>query len=91
VKVINGCEQDSTMGERWIIGEYKSKRCPVKEITQEGLEYLQAYRFYKQGQLPTKGGWLDQTNTFVEAVTLIDEEVAKVERLAQKNAPKQGR
>ena len=84
VKIINGCEQDSTMGERWEIGEYKLKRCPIKEITQEGLEYLEAYRFYKQGQLPMQGGWLDQTNTFVEMVGILDKEITKIEKETRK-------
>lgn len=83
VKVINGCEEDSTMGERWEIGQYKFKRCPIKLATQDGLEYLEAYRFYKQGQLPCRDGWLDQTQTFVEAIRIIDGEVNKIEKEIQ--------
>ncbi len=84
MKAINGCEKDSTMGERWIIGDYRLKRCPVKEMTHDGLIYLQAYKFYKQGQLPCVDGWLDQTNTFVEAVQVIDGVVAEIDREQQK-------
>jgi hypothetical protein len=56
----------------------------LKVLTQEGLEYLQAYKFYKQGQLPCKGGWLDQTQTFVEATGIIDAVVNEIEIESQK-------
>jgi hypothetical protein len=85
---MNGCEVDSTMGERWEIGNYKLKRCPLKVMTQEGLEFLEAYRFYKQGQLPCGGGWMDQAQTFIEAVGIIEEEVARAEKEVQRNQPK---
>lgn len=79
MKEINGCERDSNLGVRWEISNYKFSRCPLKEITQDGLEYLEAYRFYKNGILPIDGGWLDQSQCFVDAMGIIDIEVAKVE------------
>ena len=72
------------MGDRWVVGNYTFKRCPFKEITNKGMEYLQAYRFYKAGKLPCAGGWLDQTYSFVEAMGLIDKEVARVEKQQMK-------
>lgn len=84
MKAINGCDVDSTMGERWIIGDYKLKRCPLKEVTPEGLEYFEAYKFYKNGVLPMAGGWLDQAQSFIEAVRVIETEVGKIERLKNK-------
>ena len=68
------------MGERWEIGPYKLRRCPIKEMTQEGLDYLQAYKFYKQGQLPCAGGWMDHTNTLIQAFNVIEGEIAKIEK-----------
>lgn len=91
VKAINGCEEDSTMGERWEIGPYKLSRCPIKEITQDGIEYMTAYKFYKQGQLPMDGGWMDQAYTLLQAIGVIDEQVNEIERQAQRNRPTQGR
>lgn len=90
VKAINGCETDSTMGERWEIGPYKSSRCPIKEITSDGLEYMTAYRFYKQGQFPCVGGWMDQSKALLDAIQTIDEQVALIERQVQKQTT-QGR
>ena len=74
-----GCERDSNMGERWTIGQYKLKRCPLKEITQEGLEYIQAYKFYKNGLLPIPGGWINQAQPFIEAMGIIETEVTKAD------------
>jgi hypothetical protein len=84
MKEINGCDRDSTLGERWIIGTYKLKRCPLKEITPEGLEYLEAYKFYKNGVLPVMGGWMNQSNTFIEAIRIIESESLRVEKEMQK-------
>ena len=76
------------MGQRWEIGRYKLKRCPIKERTQEGLEYLESYKFYKIGKLPMQGGWLDQTQTFIEAMRIIDKEVLDIEKLQIKEVSK---
>jgi len=84
MKEIYGCEKDSTVGDKWEIGEYKLKRCPLKVITQDGLEYLEAYRFYKNGVLPMQGGWTDQAQTFVEAMGIIDKEIAKIDNNKRK-------
>ena len=84
MKEINGCEKDSTVGERWIIGQYQLKRCPIKEVTSEGLEYLEAYKFYKNGVLPMQGGWLNQSQSFIEAIRIIEIETVKVEKEIQK-------
>ncbi len=84
MKEMNGCEKDSILGERWIIEQYRLKRCPIKEVTQEGLEYLEAYKFYKNGVLPIAGGWLNQTQSFTEAVMLIDAEIIKIKGMMNK-------
>ena len=84
VKEINGCEKDSTMGERWEVGSYKLTRCPLKILTIEGMEYMEAYRFYKNGILPMSGGWLDQAQTFIEVIGIIEAEIGKVEKEMQK-------
>lgn len=72
------------MGERWDIGLYKLRRCPVKVVTNDGLEYMTAYKFYKQGQLPMAGGWMDQAQPFLEAMEVIDEQVANIEAEVKK-------
>ena len=85
MKAMNGCEEDSTMGERWIIGDYKLKRCPMKVLTEDGLSYLDAYKFYKQGILPCDGGWMNQPISFIEAMKEIDSIILDIEKEAQKN------
>lgn len=79
MKEINGCDKDSTIPDRWVIGQYKLNRCPLKEITSEGLEYLEAYKFYKNGVLPMPGGWLNQAQTFIQAIGIIETEIGKIE------------
>jgi hypothetical protein len=77
------------MGERWEIGNYKLRRCPIKVTTQEGLEYLEAYRFYKQGAFPCDDGWMMWPQTLREAIGVIETELSKVEieaRKSQKNS-----
>lgn len=72
------------MGERWECGNYKLSRCPVKVMTQEGLEYLEAYRFYKQGAFSGGNDWMMWSQTLRESIVIIDNEVAKIEREIQK-------
>jgi hypothetical protein len=81
-----GCETDSSLGERWQIGCYSSSRCPIKELTEDGIMYLGYYKRYKKGILPINGGWLDQTQTFVEAMDIISKEASAVEKQMQKDA-----
>ncbi|GAF91587.1 unnamed protein product, partial [marine sediment metagenome] len=35
-------------------------------------QFLKAYDHYRNQILPSAGGWLDQTNVFIEAVEVID-------------------
>lgn len=79
-KAFNGCEKNSQIPDRWEVGEYKLNRCPLKELTPEGLEYLEAYKFYKNGILPMPGGWLNQTNTLIDAIKIIDREIENISK-----------
>lgn len=79
VKELNGCEKDSTMGDRWEVGPYKFARCPLKVITSEGTEYVEAYNFYKANSWPVAGGWTDQANTLIQAIKIMDKELLQIE------------
>lgn len=57
----------------------------MKEITQEGLEYLEAYKFYKQGFFPINSGWLNQSKILLDAIEVMDVEYAKIEKYIQGN------
>lgn len=84
-KILNGCEEDSYEPERWKIGEWTWQRCPVRLITKETVEYLKAYKFYKNGLLPITGGWMMQAQSFVEAIGIIETEVTRVEKQIEKS------
>jgi len=77
-KKFNGCEEDSYIPERWRIKEWVWQRCPVKLITKKTIEYLKAYRFYKNGILPCAGGWMSQAQSFIEAVEVIEDNILKL-------------
>jgi hypothetical protein len=55
----------------------------LKIITGDIWELLQAARLAEKGILPLPGGWLDQTQWFVEAVDFVwgEQSVAKAETM----------
>ena len=74
-----GCEEDSYIPDRWEInGEYY-QRCPKKLITQETQHFIRAYNLMKLNWPPYDGGWLRNSNKFVEAMSVIDSEINKLE------------
>lgn len=44
-------------------------------IPNETWMWIKAYKFYKQGIMPTLGGWLDQANKFNDVMLFIDNEI----------------
>lgn len=65
--------------DKWIIGEWKFRRCPKQYVTEDMSLWLHAYRMLKYGLLPAPGGWLAQTNKFMLVMSLIENELAKEE------------
>jgi hypothetical protein len=64
--------------ERWEIdGQWKSRQCPRKLITQESRDWLQIFQTYKAGFLLVSGGILDQPAVYINAMTLIDTLISK--------------
>ena len=76
------------MGDRWEIREHRLKRCPVKQITKESLELIEAYKDYKTGHLYHSGGIENQSNMFDEARKIIDAEVSFLEKQNKKGSEK---
>jgi hypothetical protein len=53
-------------------------RCPLKLITQISWEYIQAFNFYQKNLLPN-GRWPDESQKFLDAMVLLDNEYKKNE------------
>ena len=70
-----GCEHDSRVPKRWQVGDYVFQRCPIKEVGSDFFWYIKAYNFMEKGILPRQGGWLDQSNKFIEAMVFIQGEI----------------
>jgi len=52
-------------------------RCPVKLLTPDIANFFKFYSMYKQGYLPVAGGILDQAGMFIQAVEIVDREIAE--------------
>lgn len=70
-KVDRGCLEDSPIPGRWQIGDFVLERCPLSMISQESCWYIRAYNFMEKGVMPISGGWMEQSNKFVEGMSLI--------------------
>jgi len=79
-KIERGCEKDSPIPDAWTVGEFTFQRCPVKELDPKTYLYLRAFNWYRRGYLPSSGGWMDQTNKFVEAVAYIEAEAERIKK-----------
>jgi hypothetical protein len=51
-------------------------------VTANAVEYVRAYKYFVRGQYPNAGGWLDQSQKFLEAMELIESEIQKIPRPA---------
>jgi hypothetical protein len=72
--------------DKWIIGDLKFRRCPLRSITENNSYWIKAYNLYKNGFLPVEGGWLKQTNKFIEVMSFIETTLMEQEKQeAQKN------
>jgi len=78
-KALYGCEQDSYEPERWRIRNYTWQRCPVKLITPTTVYFLNAYNFLQKGILPYNLGYKRNSNRYIEAMAVIDNEVKRLE------------
>lgn len=76
-------EKDYPVPGRWVIGEYSFDRCPKSQIPHETYWWIKAYEFYKNGILPSSGGWLDQSFKFNETMLFIS---GKIEEHRRENA-----
>jgi len=61
------------------VREYEWKRCPLKLITAETNNALEAYNFWQKGVLPYQSGYRLNSNRYVESMRVIDGEVKRIE------------
>jgi hypothetical protein len=76
LKAERGCEEDSPIEGVWKLKDWEFRRCPRKLVTRASIEYLNAYLFFEKGYLPNPGGWLDQPLKFIQAIKIIEREIA---------------
>ena len=75
----HGYEKDSPIPKRWSVGEYSFQRCPLRVVTKQSKEYIEAYKLFKMGYLPRGGGWIHESQKFLDAMNVIETEVHKLE------------
>ena len=88
LKIDRGCEKDSPIPGRWIVGGYEFQRCPGKLVDLDIGLYIMAYNFYKNGIMMHGKGWGEESAKFIMAIQLIDAEISAIERDALKDATK---
>lgn len=73
-----GCDQKGKVPFR-IDGEIYY-RCPLRLITPLSWEYLTAYNLYQKGILPHGEGWANEVQKFIDAMLLIENEIALIDK-----------
>ena len=49
-------------------------------ITPLSWEYIKAFSFYEKGFLPNNRGWIKESNRFIEAIVMINNELQNIKR-----------
>ena len=68
----------------FVIDGIPLKRCPLKLMTPETIEYVHYFNFFEKGFLPNPGSILDQPNKYTEMIITIQGFTAKKEREERK-------
>jgi len=87
LKKERGCFGEGTVP--FYINTEQHYRCPIKLVSGISWEYIRAYGFYKNNFLPNGKGWLDESDRYLDAMSIIRNEITKME--AKKNKPKKRR
>jgi hypothetical protein len=85
IKLINGCYEEVPSTNFEFEGEML-KRCPLKLVSNTSKRFLRFYQFMEKGFLPNPGGILDQPNRFLEAMSILNDTVAKVQEEERKES-----
>jgi hypothetical protein len=84
---LRGCEGDAQFPAK-IFGE-EQKACPRRLIKEDPIGFgrlCQLYSLYDKGVLMVEGGWLDQPNYYVEAMTVFSSALAEVQEEKMREA-----
>lgn len=69
-------------------GKIAIKKCPNRLLSREIIAAWRAYTYYRNGFLPSSGAMLDQSHTFLEALSLLDSLYAVHEEIEMDKAKK---
>ena len=84
-----GCEAPGIVP--FYIEDDKYFRCPLKLITPVSWEYIKGFSLYDKGILPNGFGWINESQKFLDAMVIIENEMARMElEAAKKGNPKHG-
>ncbi len=81
-----GCNEKGIIP--FLLNEERHFRCPIKLVTNTTWDYIRAYRFYKLGLLPNGTSYLNESQKYIDAMGIIENEFAKIEETAIKRAKK---
>ncbi len=71
---------DSPIPDRWQLDGWKFRRCP-RALAGEDVGWLiGAYNYMQLGILPRAGGWVDQSNKFIQAMQITMQEINKISK-----------
>lgn len=87
-QVVRGCIEET--GQLYVNGEVY-KRCPLKIVPHYIYDYIKAYKMYKDGYLPNGKAWLDESNKFIESLSIIEKEINEIERDKMEMLKKHGK
>lgn len=74
------CEFEIPGQESWKFEGKVYQGCPFKQVTHLSANFLRAYNFYKNGFLPNRGTWLEQPAKFIDALEVIENELAEIKQ-----------
>ena len=84
-----GCIEDGIVP--FIVDGERVYRCPLKLATDMTYRYIEAYGFYKKSLLPNGVIYLNETQKYIEAMSVLDSECARMEREQMEQASKRKR
>lgn len=55
-------------------------RCPLTLITPLSWEYIKAFNFFEKSMLPNGNGWQNESNKFIQAMMILENEFEKARK-----------